>query len=221
MRMMINRHMRPLHGSEYFCSREEISTTELSDPAPPSLLTYSSDITFEPVPSSYAMLKIHTLPATGGDTLWGSAYDAYDKLSAPMKTFLEGLTATHDANFFHDEARRLGIPIKAHGRGNPLNDGDDLRAVHPIIRTNRESCVSMYRRQTKLLTRSSCTHLASLQPLLDGRVCLSITPLPSESTMSARMRASEFALQADISHTHWIVLPRADQQRREFICGCP
>lgn len=98
----------------------------------------SSDITFENVPSSYAMLKIHTLPATGGDTLWASAYEAYDRLSQPMRSFLETLTATHDANFFHDEARRLGIPIKAKGRGHPSNEGEDLRAVHPVIRTNRE-----------------------------------------------------------------------------------
>lgn len=27
-------------------------------------------ITFEPVPSDFAILKIHTLPETGGDTLW-------------------------------------------------------------------------------------------------------------------------------------------------------
>ncbi len=99
---------------------------------------HSSDITFEECPSDYAMLKIHTLPATGGDTLWGSAYEAYDRLSEPMQKFLEGLTATHDANFFHDEARRLGIPIKSKNRGHPLNEGEDLRAVHPVIRTNRE-----------------------------------------------------------------------------------
>lgn len=65
-------------------------------------------------------------------------YEAYDRLSKPMAKFFETLTATHDANFFHDEARRLGIPIKTEGRGHPLNHGDDLRAVHPLIRTNRK-----------------------------------------------------------------------------------
>ena len=30
---------------------------------------WHSDITFETVPSDYAMLKIHTLPSTGGDTV--------------------------------------------------------------------------------------------------------------------------------------------------------
>lgn len=56
-----------------------------------------------------------------------------------MQVFLEGLTATHDAKFFLDEASRLGNPIREGKRGSPLNQGSSLEAVHPIIRTNRES----------------------------------------------------------------------------------
>ncbi|KAJ1329266.1 sulfonate dioxygenase [Microdochium nivale] len=97
---------------------------------------WHSDITFEKVPSDYAMLKIHTLPATGGDTLWASGYEIYDRLSEPMKKFLEGLTATHDANFFHDEAERLGNPLRKGVRGSPLNQGSDLKTTHPVVRTN-------------------------------------------------------------------------------------
>jgi hypothetical protein len=68
--------------------------------------------------------------------LWASGYEVYDRLSDPMKKFLEGLTATHDASFFHDEARRLGNPIRNGIRGSPLNQGENLYAVHPLIRTN-------------------------------------------------------------------------------------
>ena len=82
------------------------------------------------------MLKIHTLPATGGDTLWASGYEIYDRLSAPMQKFLEGLTATHDAKFFLDEAERLGNPLRDGIRGSPLNFGAALQAVHPVVRTN-------------------------------------------------------------------------------------
>lgn len=97
---------------------------------------WHSDITFEPVPSDYATLKIHTLPETGGDTLWASGYEIYDRLSKPMQVFLEGLTATHDARFFLDEAERLGNPLREGIRGSPLNQGRNLQAVHPVIRTN-------------------------------------------------------------------------------------
>lgn len=53
-----------------------------------------------------------------------------------MQAFLEGLTATHDASFFHDEAARLGNPLRQGERGSPLNKGGDLKTTHPIIRTN-------------------------------------------------------------------------------------
>lgn len=49
---------------------------------------------------------------------------------------LEGLTATHDASFFHDEARRLGNKLRDGERGSPLNIGGDLFTTHPVIRTN-------------------------------------------------------------------------------------
>jgi alpha-ketoglutarate-dependent taurine dioxygenase len=55
-----------------------------------------------------------------------------------MQRFLEGLTATHDAKFFYEEAARLGNPLRDGIRGSPLNSGTALEAVHPVIRTNRE-----------------------------------------------------------------------------------
>ncbi|KAI9372211.1 hypothetical protein BJX61DRAFT_542911 [Aspergillus egyptiacus] len=111
-------------------------THQLSDVSRFASAGWHSDISFERVPSDYAMLKIHTLPETGGDTLWASGYEIYDRLSPEMAAFLERLTATHDASFFHDEARRLGNPLRKGIRGSPLNHGEDLTAVHPVIRTN-------------------------------------------------------------------------------------
>jgi alpha-ketoglutarate-dependent taurine dioxygenase len=111
-------------------------THQLSDTSRYASVGWHADITFEPVPSDYAILKIHTLPPTGGDTLWASGYEIYDSLSPAMQIFLEGLTATHDAKFFLEEAERLGNPLRKGIRGNPLNQGDNLTAVHPVIRTN-------------------------------------------------------------------------------------
>ncbi|THH01348.1 hypothetical protein EW026_g1356 [Hermanssonia centrifuga] len=88
-----------------------------------------------PVPSDYAILKMHTLPRVGGDTLWASGYEAYDRLSPALQRFLEGLTAEHDGNFFHNTAKKLNVPIQQN-RGHLDNSGEDLRAVHPVIRTH-------------------------------------------------------------------------------------
>ncbi|PMD50898.1 alpha-ketoglutarate-dependent taurine dioxygenase [Hyaloscypha bicolor E] len=111
-------------------------THQLSDVSRFASAGWHADITFEPVPSDYAMLKIHTLPATGGDTLWASGYEIYDRLSPKMREFLESLTATHEARFFLEEAERLGNPLRDGIRGSPLNRGSSLEAVHPVIRTN-------------------------------------------------------------------------------------
>lgn len=96
---------------------------------------WHADITFERVPSDYAILKMHTLPKVGGDTLWASGYEAYDRLSPAFKRFLEGLTAVHNADYFVEYARQTGIKIQD-PRGSPENTGGDLTAIHPVIRTN-------------------------------------------------------------------------------------
>lgn len=46
-------------------------THQLSDVSRLASTGWHADITFEPVPSDYAALKIHTLPETGGDTVCG------------------------------------------------------------------------------------------------------------------------------------------------------
>jgi alpha-ketoglutarate-dependent taurine dioxygenase len=94
-----------------------------------------ADITFEPRPSDYAVLQIKRLPPVGGDTLWASAYEAYDRLSPAYQKFLEGLTATHAGDGFVAYAKIVGVPLREK-RGSPLNVGQKLEAVHPVIRTN-------------------------------------------------------------------------------------
>ncbi|KZT58951.1 taurine catabolism dioxygenase [Calocera cornea HHB12733] len=96
---------------------------------------WHTDISFETVPADYSMLRMHTLPHTGGDTLWASGYEAYDRLSPAYQQFLEGLTALHDGNFFHETARARNLTVQDH-RGSPLNVGDDLSATHPVVRTH-------------------------------------------------------------------------------------
>ena len=57
---------------------------------------WHTDVTFLEKPAMGALLYAHELPPTGGDTLWSSMTAAYQALSAPMRTFLEGLSAVHD-----------------------------------------------------------------------------------------------------------------------------
>ncbi len=81
---------------------------------------WHSDMSCDPEPPLGSILHIHTVPPSGGDTVFSSMYAAYDELSDRMKTMLEGLTATHDAVV---------------GFGGITPDGMKLpRSTHPVIR---------------------------------------------------------------------------------------
>ncbi|KAI3617034.1 hypothetical protein CBS9595_002943 [Malassezia furfur] len=97
---------------------------------------WHSDISFESVPADYTSLKIHTLPHTGGDTLWGSGYEVYDLLSPPMQQLAERLTARYHTPVFGRSAEEYGYQIHPGPRGAAENVGTHLSAVHPIVRTN-------------------------------------------------------------------------------------
>jgi alpha-ketoglutarate-dependent taurine dioxygenase len=98
--------------------------------------TWHSDITFEPVPSDYAILRLTELPKTGGDTLWASGYEVYDRISPTYQKFLETLTATCAQPAFNESAERNNFQLYSAERGAPENVGTELKAVHPVIRTN-------------------------------------------------------------------------------------
>lgn len=75
---------------------------------------FHSDQSCAAIPPLGSMLYNHTVPPDGGgDTMFASMYAAYDALSPRMKTYLEGLTATHDGT-------------RVFGPGTPVS-------VHPVI----------------------------------------------------------------------------------------
>lgn len=97
---------------------------------------WHSDITFEPVPSDYAILKLTDIPTLGGDTLWASGYEVYDRFSPAYQKFLDGLTATYAQPLFTQAAKDHKFKLYEEPRGNPLNVGGELSTEHPVIRTN-------------------------------------------------------------------------------------
>ncbi len=93
--------------------------------------SWHSDVSCDAEPPMGSILRIRTLPETGGDTLFASMYAAYEALSPRMKTLLEGLTAIHDgAPYYRSVNERIGR--EDGGRSYP-------RAEHPVIRTHPET----------------------------------------------------------------------------------
>jgi taurine dioxygenase len=89
---------------------------------------WHSDVSCEPEPPMGSILRLYTVPASGGDTLFASMYAAYEALSQPMQAFLSGLTAIHDgAPNYADRNRLAGVDNS--GKMFP-------RAEHPVVRTH-------------------------------------------------------------------------------------
>ncbi len=92
-----------------------------------SSFNWHSDTPFEPVTSDYAILKMIDIPGdTGGDTLWASCYEAYDRLSPHFQKLIEGLTCTN-YNKYYDGMDYIKDP-----RGAPENIGYNFKAVQYV-----------------------------------------------------------------------------------------
>lgn len=95
---------------------------------------WHSDITYMLEPPTVTALFARVLPETGGDTEFASAVGAYERLSAPLRTLVDSLQATHvDAGL-----------SSFLGRNGPGVWQDrlitDLRPVHhPVALTNPRS----------------------------------------------------------------------------------
>lgn len=99
---------------------------------------WHSDIQFEPFPADYTSLRLTQLPKTGGDTLWASGYELYDRFSKTYQKFFDSLTAKYVGSGFLNavKADPENVYVHTEARGHPQNVGEELTAVHPIMRTN-------------------------------------------------------------------------------------
>ena len=70
-----------------------------------------------------SIFHMHQLPQTGEDTMFANMYAAYEALSEPMKDFLSGLSAWHEAEYVL--------------RGTLGMEAEDYpRSLHPVVRTH-------------------------------------------------------------------------------------
>lgn len=80
---------------------------------------WHSDHSYETCPPDYTILRMTEMPPTGGDTLWASGYELYDRLSTPYQKFFESLTATHEVPNLRSAAERGEVFVGE--RGAPEN----------------------------------------------------------------------------------------------------
>jgi taurine dioxygenase len=92
---------------------------------------WHSDVSCDPEPPLGSILYLHTVPPSGGDTLFASMYAAYEALSPKMRSYLEGLTALHSGERSYRRTNAL-IGVDDRGRVFP-------QASHPVVRTHPET----------------------------------------------------------------------------------
>jgi taurine dioxygenase len=113
----------------------DVQILESTAERPSKIEVWHSDMTFRPQPPAITLLHGQTIPAYGGDTLWASASHAYESLSAPLRTMLDGLAAVHD--FKHGFQESLAEPGGAERLADAVAANPPVR--HPLVRTHPES----------------------------------------------------------------------------------
>jgi taurine dioxygenase len=89
-------------------------------------MKWHSDVSCDDTPPMGSILHMHTVPLTGGDTMFASMYRAYETLSEPIKEMIDGLSAWHESLHVHRD--RLG-------HKGQLRDGVDVypQNLHPMV----------------------------------------------------------------------------------------
>jgi taurine dioxygenase len=146
-------HVHPIYPKHEAVPEIIVLDTDLVDVADNSI--WHTDVTFSQTPPLGAVLVARQLPAVGGDTLWANTIAAHDALSAPYRSFLRGLTATHDiVQSF--PASRFGMTPEARRRLEEAT-ARNPPVVHPVIRTHPVS-----KRQGVFVQKGFTTHINEL-----------------------------------------------------------
>jgi alpha-ketoglutarate-dependent taurine dioxygenase len=97
---------------------------------------WHTDVTFVERPPLGSILNAVVIPPNGGDTLFSDQQAAYEALSEPIRTLVDGLSAVHSGE------QQFGPLLKKLGEGNDWEGEkyDVLRPVeHPVVRTHPDT----------------------------------------------------------------------------------
>jgi taurine dioxygenase len=113
-------------------ARREIMVLDQVSPKGEGADNFHRDRLFLEVPPMGSILQQVMQPESGGDTCWMSTYAAYDALSAPMQSLLDGLYAR---NSIEPMARR-SKKVRDHV-GNKISEWPS--AIHPVVEVHPET----------------------------------------------------------------------------------
>jgi len=118
---------------------------------------WHTDVTFSKTPPLAGILAAKRIPPVGGDTLWSDSSAAYQALSEPLRSFLDGLTARHSVAKSFPPERWASDPAskeryeRAVAKHPPVD--------HPVVRTHPVSG-----RKGLFVNEGFTTHINGLKP---------------------------------------------------------
>ncbi len=74
---------------------------------PPKADRWHTDVPFVDTPPDVALLSMQAAPPVGGDTMWASLYEAYDRLSPAMRELVDGLELDLDLGTSREVVRKM------------------------------------------------------------------------------------------------------------------
>ena len=145
---------------EYRTRRSENDNRPAGSRPPRDYKGWHIDITFVANPNSYSILHGVEIPQFGGDTLFANLIAAYEGLSQPIKSLIDGLQAVHQTSSYDSGG----------GKRRPRKDGRSTGpfvSLHPLVRVHPET-----REKLLFLNPGTVTHIVGLkeresQALLD------------------------------------------------------
>ncbi|KAI0270691.1 alpha-ketoglutarate catabolism dioxygenase [Gloeopeniophorella convolvens] len=93
-----------------------------------NLTSWHSDVSYEKQTPGTTLFWILDQPELGGDTIFASQVEAYNRLSTEFKKRLEGLRALHSAVPQAEHSRKRGGPV----RREPVETEHPLVRQHPV-----------------------------------------------------------------------------------------
>jgi len=95
---------------------------------------WHADTTSLARPPIATALRAVEVPPFGGDTCWSSMYAAWDALTEPMQTMLDGLTAVHSVEPTIERMGPYGKGFEAHYTAR-----NEREKVHPVVLVHPET----------------------------------------------------------------------------------
>lgn len=170
--------------------------------------SWHTDVTFVDAYPQASILRAITIPQAGGDTLWANTATAYEELTEPLKTLVDGLWAVHSNKY--DYASALGSKdAKRTEEYSKIFASTVYETEHPVVRVHPETG------ERSLVLGHFLKQFVGLNPADSQRIfgILQDHVTKPENTVRWRWRAGDVAIWDNRSTQHRAIADFGLQRR--------